>query len=83
MKILISRTCGVLMTTSKCEGLSREIALSGDACRERRILSFLRGGARQLRLCSRVKFVASLGIYEGKTRREVNLFPTLPTSKGN
>ncbi len=38
----------------------------GGACQEWKILNFLVGGARQLRLWYRIKFVASLGIYEGK-----------------
>jgi hypothetical protein len=44
--------------------------LSGGACWERRILSFL-GGARQLRLHSGVKSIVNLGVYEGKVRKEV------------
>lgn len=57
--------------------------LNGGTYQEMRILSFLRGGAKRLQPHSRVKFVASLGIYEGKVRKEVNLFLTLPTSNSN
>jgi len=44
---------------------------NGGAYRERRISSFLRGGARQLQLHSGVKSVVNLGVYEGKVRKEV------------
>jgi hypothetical protein len=56
--------------TLKHEILSREIVSSGGACQERRILSFLGRGAGRLPLRSENKFVASLGVYEGKIRRE-------------
>jgi hypothetical protein len=48
-----------------------EIALSGGAYRERSISSFLGRGTRRLQLHSRIKYVVSLGVHEGKAKREV------------